>query len=432
MRHVYAGALGLALGLGTAARADEFAWRPAARRPEASLTSSVSLGVPRPAVSLGRPEAVGTSDPSSDARTDAALLRVSFRVGDPLPAPATVRGQIPDPGPTLTPPPGAPAAPLPPPNPAEPYNCGVVNEPPPPAGTGFWGKCKNIFAPCGQPSGNRAAFQSDHGFDDFISPVSNPFLFEDPRSLTELRPIFIYQEAPIKNSIYRGGDIEYLALQGRLALTERLDVVLSKAALVWIEPHADTDGFENHFGLAEIWLGPKYTLYRCENTGTVAALGLNFQIPGGSSGVQQNTGSLSLEPYISVGQKLGFSSFGSFHVMDTLGYSVAVDSERTDYVFNSLHLDYDVANLHKIYPLIELNYFHYTSNGKVRPLDFEGQDLFNLGSTAVSGHDILNLAVGARYKFSECVQAGLAAEFPVTGRHDLLQYRITADLIFRY
>ena len=36
-------------------------------------------------------------------------------------------------------------------------------------------------------------FKSDHCLDSFISPVSNPFLFEDPRSLTEVRPIFIYQ-----------------------------------------------------------------------------------------------------------------------------------------------------------------------------------------------------------------------------------------------
>ena len=43
--------------------------------------------------------------------------------------------------------------------------------------------------------GNYSWLQSDHCFDDLglISPVSNPFLFEDPRALTELRPIFMYQ-----------------------------------------------------------------------------------------------------------------------------------------------------------------------------------------------------------------------------------------------
>jgi hypothetical protein len=42
------------------------------------------------------------------------------------------------------------------------------------------------------------------------------------------------------------------------------------------------------------------------------------------------------------------------------------------------------------------------------------------------------MALGARYKFSECVQTGLAYEFPVSGNHELMDYRFTVDLIFRY
>src|SRR5205085_9724483 len=43
---------------------------------------------------------------------------------------------------------------------------------------------------------NHHTFESDHCLDTFSSPVTNPFLFEDPRSLTELRPIFIWQKIP--------------------------------------------------------------------------------------------------------------------------------------------------------------------------------------------------------------------------------------------
>jgi hypothetical protein len=35
-------------------------------------------------------------------------------------------------------------------------------------------------------------------------------------------------------------------------------------------------------------------------------------------------------------------------------------------------------------------------------------------------------------QFTECVQMGAAFEFPVTGRKDLMDYRVTVDLIFRY
>ena len=50
-------------------------------------------------------------------------------------------------------------------------------------------------------------FMSDHEFDDFISPVSNPIWFEDPRSLTELRMLFINQMIP-ESSVLGGGDFQ--------------------------------------------------------------------------------------------------------------------------------------------------------------------------------------------------------------------------------
>ena len=46
-----------------------------------------------------------------------------------------------------------------------------------------------------------------------------------------------------------------------------------------------------------------------------------------------------------------------------------------------MHLDFDVANLHRIYPLVELNWYHYNRSGKARDLNFEGADLVNFGSS---------------------------------------------------
>lgn len=37
---------------------------------------------------------------------------------------------------------------------------------------------------------------SDHCFDDFVSPMTNPIFFEDPRTLTELRPIYMHHKLP--------------------------------------------------------------------------------------------------------------------------------------------------------------------------------------------------------------------------------------------
>jgi hypothetical protein len=299
-------------------------------------------------------------------------------------------------------------------------------------GGGWWRGvrdfCGGLIASDGATPRNR--FQSDHGFDVLISPVTNPFLFEDPRALTELRPVFFYQKFP-GGSIFGGGHGEFLGLQARVAFTERLSLVLTEFGWIWINPSSGSP-VDSGNGGADIRIGPKYTFYRCEPTGTVAAVGLMFAFPTGSEDVFQNTGSLSLEPYLSFGQNFARSNYGSFNFIGTVGYSASVDNERSDFLYTSLHLDYDVGNLRKFYPFFEFNYFYYAKSGNVRPFDFEGRDFINFGSMNVSGSNNVALAGGLRYKISESIQFGGAAEFPVTGDKDLLDYRLTFDMIFRY
>ncbi|HZU37366.1 MAG TPA: hypothetical protein VFA18_15690 [Gemmataceae bacterium] len=436
MKRLLAGSLGVSLGLLTAtASAQDYAWRPGsavtASAPAADEPAAVSLGEPVPVTAPTRlPELPVTDSHVQLANyTDVQLE---------APRPIIVRGQAPGPDP-IVPPPLPSTGPIgPPPGvppavavPVDPFTGPVVPAPPPaaaPAGQGFWGKVGDTF---GFHNG-RCTFQSDHCFDGFISPVSNPFLFEDPRSLTEIRPIFMAQGTPDKNPIFHGGDIEFFGVQGRLALTDRLDIIMPKLGWTWIEPHNDIDGFAAHSGFSELWIGPKYTFVRCENSGTLAAVGLNFQLPVGDAKVFQDTGDLSLEPYVSFGQEFRWPGVGNFHFLNTTGYTFAVDSKRTDYFFSSFHLDYDLLNSHHIYPLVELNWFHYTSAGKQHDLNFEGTDLFNFGSTGVSGQDFLSLALGARFKLNEAVQTGIAIEFPLTSQHELSDYRLTFDVIFRF
>jgi hypothetical protein len=263
--------------------------------------------------------------------------------------------------------------------------------------------------------------------------VSNPFLFEDPRALTEVRPIFMWQTAPSGNAYYRGGNLGFFGTQARVAFTERWSLVMNKLGFIWSDPKGNLPGFSDNTGFSELWLGPKYTFLRNPNSETLGAVGVTFQIPTGPGRVFQNTGDLSLTPYLSMGQSFWRSSYGSFNALGTAGYSFSTDNQRSDYFYLSAHLDYNIANLNKIYPMIELNWTHFTTSGDARGnLGFEGRDLINFGARNVSGNDNLTLATGFRYKFSECVQAGLATEFPIVGRRDLMDFRLTADLIFRY
>src|SRR5262249_31555693 len=198
-------------------------------------------------------------------------------------------------------------------------------------------------------------------------------------------------------------------------------------------PEEDPDGRfgRTESGFAELKIGPKWTFYRDPCHGTVAAAGLTFEIPTGSRRVFQDTGTLSLDPYLTVAQHFGRSSFGSFNFIGEIGYSFAVDDRRSDFFHASLHLDYDVLNAHKWYPLAELNWFAFTGHGKETDLTFEGGDLINFGARNAGEPNFLSLALGFRYQFNPHFQTGAAVEFPLTGR-DLELTRLTVDLIFRY
>jgi hypothetical protein len=413
-------------------------WRPVVR-PSPNSVSISSSSPANPVVILGRPEALNPpAYIQNNARpgSDGLIVPVSYEPTAHTLSSPIIRGQSPEQtSPTLAPPAagGFPATP------EERYNTGVViNNGQVPAngggGPGFWGQCQDIFNNCGQAmtAGNRNLFQSDHAFDNFISPVSNPFLFLDPRSLTEIRPIFMYQSTPSTNPIFQGGDVEWFGFQGSVALTDRLSFIVSELGWIWLEPHNHVNGFAPHAGFSEIHLGPQYTFIRNEDCGTLLAGGLQFAIPAGPAKVFQDTGNLSLIPYFTFGQNFWKTSYGSINFLTTIGYSAGVDDRRSDYLFNSYHLDYDVLNAHKIYPLIELNWFHYTEAGNYRPIMFEGQDLVNFGAHGVSGSDNLSLALGARYKFCEWAQTGIAAEFPLNSPHPMQDFRLTIDFILKY
>lgn len=274
-------------------------------------------------------------------------------------------------------------------------------------------------------------FKGDHAFDGFASPVTNPFLFEDPRSVTEIRPLYLYQRIPGQQPDAGGGNAQFFGLQGRLAVTERLSLVLHKLGGVRLDPNNQTP-YRTETGFAELWLGPKFTFIRNPEAGRLLAGGLQFQIPIGSAGVMQDTGSLSLVPYASFGQSFFRESrVGTVNTLATGGYALSTNSARSDYLFLSGHVDVDVLNWHHVYPLAELNYVLVTTNGTARPVGSEGRDLFNLGGQA-SGNGLLTGAIGARFKISERAQFGGAYEFPLAGPRDLFDYRFTLDFIWRF
>lgn len=301
-----------------------------------------------------------------------------------------------------------------------------------PVAPGFWEKCKGWthLGDSGSASG-RHSFQSDHCFQAMVSPVTMPFYFEDPRALTEARPIFLYQSIPGNTPNFNGGSVYFFGSQFRLAFTDRLSVVLSELGGLWLNPNGP---IEKGSGFSEIRIGPKYTFLRNANSGTVAAAGLTFEMPIGSASVYQNIGTLSLDPYVSIGQTFGQlpSGFGSFNLLASLGYSFSIDNKRAEFLYTNWHLDYNIANTNTFYPFLEMNWLYYTGTGTSTNLGTEGADLINFGSSTRAGNNYFSLAPGVRYQYCNNFQAGFAIEFPLSQEKGLNEYRLTFDVIFRY
>jgi hypothetical protein len=366
-------------------------------------------------------------DTTPTAATENQVSQVEYRAADvpelqPLAERCFVaRGADP---PDSVPPPVGGAPSIPPPG-GEPYNPGVVTDRP--LGHSFWDKCKELFGGDHSSTCCHNGFQSDHAFDCLASPVSNPFLVEDPRALTEVRPIFIYQGNPHAAG---GGYSGFFGTQARLAFNERWSVVMKELGFVWLHPNDPPDGLTRSTGFAQFTIGPKWTFYRNPDTSSLAAAGLDFQFPIGSAKVFQDTGNLTLTPYVSYGQSFRLGQGNTIDFIGSTGIAVSVDNQRSEYYYLSLHADYQI--IHAIYPFLELNYFHYFSGGRGPALGFEGTDLFNFGSSNVGSRDFVTLAPGVRYKFSECIQAGFAVEFPLTRQKELTDYRLLFDVIFRF
>ena len=259
---------------------------------------------------------------------------------------------------------------------------------------------------------------SDHGFSSFISPMSNPIYFEDPRTLTEARFIFANHAVPTPLG---GGNVQFFAMQARAALTENLSIIATKDGFFFSENPLLADGF------ADVNAGLKYNLYKNYETQTIVSTGFTYGIPLGSHQALQGKGNGELNMFATAGQQIGeywhfLSAFGARIPANTTGYSQST--------YWSNHLDRKLGRL-PFYIFTEANWYHWMSSGNSFPAPVEGLDLFNLGSVGVAGNDIVTGAYGVKYKPNDHMELGIAYEIPYTERKDI-QNRLTVDLIIRY
>lgn len=272
---------------------------------------------------------------------------------------------------------------------------------------------------------------SDRCFDDFISPMIDFVHFEDPRNLTELRPIFVHHNIPNAlgpGAVPAGGSVQLFAAQFRIALTDRLSLIAVKDGYILDSTEGDLDTLL-HSGWADIAGGLKYNLVRNVESGSLLSGGFTYEIPLGTQGSFQAVGNGQFHFFATGGQRL---LDGNAHVLSSFGWQLPVDQgAQTTFVHWNNHFDLRLTN--QLYVFTECSWRSWTDSADAGlPLGVGGQDLLNLPVTNIAGTDLLTQNVGVKLKPRSNVEWGVAYEFPVTSFKDIIEDRWQFEAIVRY
>lgn len=262
---------------------------------------------------------------------------------------------------------------------------------------------------------------SDHCFDRFISPISNPFFFEDPRSLTEVRGTFLDNSLP---SQIDGGDAQVWNGQIRGRVTDRFSVIAQR--LGYLQVNQASGGGPQGFLSAPV--GVKYNIYRDVASQRVASVGATYFIPSTLGENFQIPSDGDFHLFLSGGTRI----YDRGHWVSGTGFRLPANNNwGTQLWYWSNQWDYEIAR--GWYPLVGVNWFHWmNSSAQNLTNGITGLDLVNLPTAGVAGHNVVTSVVGLKWKPSGHLEVGAGYEFPLTANGDILNNRIYADVIFRY
>jgi hypothetical protein len=241
---------------------------------------------------------------------------------------------------------------------------------------------------------------SNHNFSNFIGFMSNPLQNIDPRSLTQIAPLFLSSWVGTSPALPDlNGQVYGPAIS--VALSDRFCVGLNQGGYAVINtdrndnrhPLLDLlaktrgqefggtrDGFLNVGGYAQ------YTLIEDVENQFLATVGVRMVVPCGSHEVFQGYGPAIMAPYVTVGKELG-----NFHVLGTTGYQFPLRSgdQGTELFYLNAHLDHEFCGW--IYPLVEVNWTNHSTSVPLTLPTRHG--LIDMGNYEDSGN-VATLAVG--------------------------------------
>jgi hypothetical protein len=287
-----------------------------------------------------------------------------------------------------------------------------------------------------------------------VEPMSMPYLFEDPYITTSVNFVGIYHNFP-SDSALDGGEAGVLAVQARLAITDRLAFIATKDGFMINRP--DNPALENEEGFMNITAGFKYAVIDDRERGIIVTPAFRFEIPVGNDDVLQGNGDGVFIPSVTAG-------WGpeNIHLITGLGFQLPIDGdENSSSMFYNIHLNQAfetdiIPGAQFIVPFIELNGLTYLDSGDgstqinldssvglghSQPLKavqnilhgagmtatrrWDGADVANLGSSGMANEDLITMAWGVRVPFENGVSLGFSYERVLSQREDIFEQRAT-------
>lgn len=285
-------------------------------------------------------------------------------------------------------------------------------------------------------------------FPGFVAPGVMPYLFEDPFTTTGLSFWGAWHQFP-RSSVFQGGEAGLVALQARVAITDRLSFIATKDGFVMIYP--DNPLLYQSSGAVDLAAGLKYELVRMPESQFVLSPIVRFEAPIGSPRAYQGVGHGAALPSVSFGKGFGELGARDLHLLGDIGVFIPFNSaHNSSYLWWDLQVDYAVTPW--LSPFVALSGQSWVDDGngelrvntRVGELSlntaqaalgtggFEGVDLTNLGSRDVAGSTVVVGGVGVRVGLPWGLSLSAAWQAPMTDTRYLWRQRVTTNLAWEF
>jgi hypothetical protein len=286
-------------------------------------------------------------------------------------------------------------------------------------------------------------------FDRMVQPMTMPYLFEDPFITTGANLVGIWHETK-ETGNFQQAQIGILALQLRLALTDKLAFIATKDGFAMIDydtkisdvpalaqPNNNASVLPDDNGFMNMTVGFKYAMIEDEEQRFILSPAIRYEIPLGNDEVLQGRGDGIFIPSAS----FAWGPLDNLNLIGGMGGNVPVNSDKqSTNLFYNMHVQYFVLDW--LVPFVEVSGVHWTNSGNGRtklntsknlgvdlPLStaqaalntgsFEGAEVANIGSQGMRGENLVTMAWGLRFPLDDCLVFGISYERALTGRDNL-------------